>query len=687
MAESTDTITQSLAPGTRQAQNTPDPALSSREAMTNPYRVVDNYEVHEDVGHGGMASVYRARDTRLDRTVAIKILHDHIASRAENRDRFEREAQAVARLEHPNIVRIYGFSSPQAPVQYIATEFIDGPTLREFVDNVGFKVPETALFLAHRLALALKHAHDSGVIHRDIKPENIMVTPQGVPKLMDFGLARVLDADKLTQTGSILGSPAHMSPEIIEGAPVDHRSDLFAFGTVLYFCVTGKLPFDGRNPAVILNAILGGDYAHASMVNPMVSDRVSDIIDKCLKTNPDDRFATTDDLVEALDAAIREAGVDDSERELRAFFDAPDAYERELKSHLIAHWNARAVEAANQGKIAAAMRFADRVLALSPSNASATHLVERVRSQHRIRRAIAASVITLCVVGAIVIISSVLTSPSSELHTLDAPAVVASSVTERDETTRATLEHAEMLAAVTSLAAIATAETVETQRRAIDAARGVASEARTLADLQNQRRSVRIAQRVLDTATPPARARIVIPTAVEPDDDGAHENSETALLDTQPEAEPHTVDCRFHIFPPSANVIINDQRFGQAAELPDRIPLTPGTHRLIANIEGLPNARIERTFEVRDREGQTFRYQVPWPDAVLRVESRRPGTVFIDEEPVGATNEAIAVRILGSDRQRDVRVRAVPLGARGGVLFERAVELTAGSERVIEASF
>src|SRR5690606_30960548 len=207
---------------------------------------LDKYQLLEEVGHGGMAVVYRAHDSVLQREVAVKVLHAHLADREESKLRLQREAIAVAKLRHDNILEIFDYSGPQAPDSYIVTEFIHGPTLREWIDDSLDPRPAVAALIIHRLCLALGHAHRSGIIHRDIKPENVMIrVDDGCLKLMDFGIAQLLDNQKLTMTGQLIGSPAYMAPELISGRPLDARTDLFSLGIILYQLATGELPFTG----------------------------------------------------------------------------------------------------------------------------------------------------------------------------------------------------------------------------------------------------------------------------------------------------------------------------------------------------------------------------------------------------------------------------------------------------------
>ena len=189
---------------------------------------LDKYRIVEEVGHGGMAVVYRGHDTVLEREVAVKVLHAHLADREESRARLQREALAVAKLRHDNILEIFDYSGGTAAESYIVTEFIHGPTMRQWVDERLDPRPTVAAMIVHRLCLALHEAHRAGIVHRDIKPENVMVRERdGVLKLMDFGIAQIIDDQKLTLTGQLIGSPAYMAPELISGRPLDQRTDLF----------------------------------------------------------------------------------------------------------------------------------------------------------------------------------------------------------------------------------------------------------------------------------------------------------------------------------------------------------------------------------------------------------------------------------------------------------------------------
>jgi serine/threonine protein kinase len=243
-----------------------------------------------------MSVVYRGHDTALDREVAVKVLHPHLADRPESRARFSREARAVARLSHPNIVEIFDYSGDGAAESWLVTEFVHGRTLKVFSDEVGFARPELAALVCRALADALVHAHAAGVIHRDLKPENVMVCEERGArsvKLADFGIARILaQDDRMTMTGALMGSPNHMAPEIVEGNEADARSDVFSLGTILYWGCTGTLPFDAPNPTATLRRLMEGAYVDPREVAPSIPEPLARVIRCSLDHDPEKRPAS-----------------------------------------------------------------------------------------------------------------------------------------------------------------------------------------------------------------------------------------------------------------------------------------------------------------------------------------------------------------------------------------------------------
>src|SRR6516165_10358839 len=253
-------------------------------------RIPDRYRLIEEVGQGGMAIVYRAQDETLKRQVAIKVLHQHLAAEPESKARLEREAQAVAKLRHENILEIFDYSGAGSTSSYIVTEFIDGQTLKQFLGARAIGFPEIAALIAVEVCGALGHAHSVGILHRDVKPENVMIRKDGLVKLMDFGIAQVLDLERMTVTGQLLGSPAYMAPEIVEGKPLDFRTDVFSVGIMLYLLATGSLPFAGKNPHEVLRRISEGKFPDPRSLNRRVSDGLARIIAHALARRPDDRY-------------------------------------------------------------------------------------------------------------------------------------------------------------------------------------------------------------------------------------------------------------------------------------------------------------------------------------------------------------------------------------------------------------
>jgi eukaryotic-like serine/threonine-protein kinase len=267
------------------------------------------YEILSHLGSGGMGDVYRARDTRLGREVAVKVLQEHLASDPAALGRFEREARAVAALSHPNILAIHDFGIEDGAC-YSVTELLRGETLRGRLERESLSWRK-AVGMAVAIADGLAAAHAQGIVHRDLKPENVFLTEDGRVKILDFGLARlqpgapeeagssVLTASQ-TKPGTVMGSAAYMSPEQVRGLPVDARSDIFSFGSVLYEMVTGRRAFPGKTSADAMAAILKEsppDPAESGKTIPIALARV---ITRCLEKAPDERFQSARDLTYAL---------------------------------------------------------------------------------------------------------------------------------------------------------------------------------------------------------------------------------------------------------------------------------------------------------------------------------------------------------------------------------------------------
>ena len=260
------------------------------------------YEVIKELGKGAMGVVYQAHDPQFDRLVALKVLRQDRVASEDFVKRFLKEARAIGRLSHPNIVTAYDAGEDQGTI-YLAMEFVDGRPLDEIIRNRRFELAEI-LKLCVQVAETLHYAHQKGVVHRDIKPGNIMLQSDGLIKIADFGIARIEDstATLQTQAGDIMGTPAYMSPEQVLGKTADGRSDLFSLGVILYELTTGKRPFatENNNLATLFNEIIHNRPSEPAIENPAIEPGLSGIVMKCLSKAPEERFESCGALAEAL---------------------------------------------------------------------------------------------------------------------------------------------------------------------------------------------------------------------------------------------------------------------------------------------------------------------------------------------------------------------------------------------------
>ncbi|MFA6035305.1 MAG: protein kinase [Myxococcota bacterium] len=365
---------------------------------------IGKYTLAEKVGVGGMATVWRGVDTALQREVAIKILHPHLADKPDSKRRFLREARAVARLRHPAIIEIYDYSGEDAETGFIVTEFVRGRNLHDWADEYGVASPEAAALICCQLASALSHAHDCGVIHRDIKPENILVSDDGGLKIADFGIAHVLEAESLTVTGALVGSPAHMAPEQIDGGVTDARTDIFALGTIMYWLSTGMLPFPGETPTAIFRKITEGRCEDPRTYNPAIDNRLAAIILRMITTVPSARPRSMKEVEDELKGWLASSGLGETEAELYALLLGPDDYLRSLPSRVVPTLLAEAAGAMRSGDHPGAMNLCNRALGLNPGNAEAMKLIDRLRSGSNRKRLLAAAAAVIFVSAIIALI-------------------------------------------------------------------------------------------------------------------------------------------------------------------------------------------------------------------------------------------------------------------------------------------
>jgi serine/threonine-protein kinase len=387
-----------------------------------------------------MATVYRARDPRLGREVAVKVIHKHLRENAEVGTRFVAEARAAAKLRHPGIVDVFDVSNEEDAERYLVAELIRGTTLRKVLQRHRDMPAEIGAAMVLQICEALEHAHASSIIHRDIKPENVLVElpadraaaaaailaasgavgkappssgdhdtpapsapgdsgpkrhgrrdPGVVIKITDFGIAKILDAQGVTSTGQVLGSPAHMAPEQIEGGDVDARTDVFALGVLMYECLVGHLPFEGKNPAQVLRRVLEGTYPAADRERSTVGGRWSTILARALAREASARTASAAQLGEQIRVELAALGIDDGYAEISAYFADPAAYTEGQAARLVPRLVARGEAARKSGDIPGAAADFNRALALSPDDLTILkrigHLTSSAGRRQMLRRA------------------------------------------------------------------------------------------------------------------------------------------------------------------------------------------------------------------------------------------------------------------------------------------------------------
>jgi len=267
--------------------------------------IVDKrYRVLRRLGSGGMADVWLAEDTHLQRQVALKVLHSRFLQDQQFVERFQREAEHAAGLQHPNIVAVFD-RGQDAGVNYIAMRYVEGPTLKELIER-GL-TPEQAAALVRQVLEGARFAHRNGIVHRDLKPQNVIVDQEGKAVVTDFGIARA-GVSEITQTGSVMGTPQYLSPEQAQGFEVTPVSDLYSIGVILYEALCGRVPFEGESAVAVAMKQVSETPQRPSSINPQVSPALDAVVMRALEKDPGQRFQSADAFIAALDQAMREPG-------------------------------------------------------------------------------------------------------------------------------------------------------------------------------------------------------------------------------------------------------------------------------------------------------------------------------------------------------------------------------------------
>lgn len=609
---------------------------------------IERYKILEELGQGGMSVVYRGMDATLEREVAIKMLHGHLAGKPESRKRFHREAKAIAMLRHPNILEIYDYSSEDADNAFIVMEYIPGLNLRQFLSLHGPPPAEVAAALAIIICNALQHAHQNGVIHRDLKPENIMISTAGTVHLMDFGIAHVMGSETMTQTGSLLGSPAHMAPEIIEGLKADVRSDIFSLGTMIYWIATGQLPFDGQNAPQVLKRIIDGTYTDPAIVDPRIGSELAKIINQCMANAPENRFASVSEVRDELIHMLAANDFKDPAALFNQYFQDPETFTRNFPALIIPRLTLRGQKALRDHQIARATQCLGRVLTYEPNNAEVLASLNSISRQHTLRRTGVAVLVTLLLGTTLIGAYTITRKSSADKVTAAAEAARISHIA---LTTAALLDAENIIASSLSSAqalALHTALSEDTQHNARAMAQATITRARALSS--SQRHNMLHA----NIAAPAFQTRpnlTVPPNLINPNknipanaiiqNDSAPKQPSTPIAVARP-----TSRYRFNVSPPAATLYI-EGRAVSSIEAAQGITLSHGRHIITARSQGCKPFRQE--ILVDSEQTERIPIVLTWEDGFIHIQTNQDALAWLNNDaqplPVQAGPQGTVLRI------------------------------------------
>ncbi|MEO1172081.1 MAG: serine/threonine-protein kinase [Myxococcota bacterium] len=297
--------------------------------MSNP-QTIDRYEVRGILGHGAMGHVYLAWDPKLHREVALKVVAKNLSRDAKGRQRFHREARAIAALKHPNIVEIYDYSGEESQALYLVMERLAGDDLFNIMNDKGMMPEAAAAAVGHELCLALAVAHESGIIHRDIKPENVFMNSAGRVVLTDFGVVKAIRegsaVDGWSVETDVIGTPGFMAPELMMNRALGPRTDIFALGALLYNITTADMPFAGDSPVEIFRNVVASRMIDPRAFNSQLTDEFVEVLSGCLQAKPKKRYRSAEQVREKLKSVLEQNGVSDLRDDLRDFMRDPADY-------------------------------------------------------------------------------------------------------------------------------------------------------------------------------------------------------------------------------------------------------------------------------------------------------------------------------------------------------------------------
>lgn len=269
-------------------------------------KVISHYKILAKLGEGGMGVVYKVLDVKLDRHTVLKFLPPDLTRDRQAKERFIIEAKAASSLDHPNVCTIYEINETDDEQLFIAMAYYEGETLKEKVASGQLSV-NSVIEIATQIASGLARAHEAGIVHRDIKPSNLVITKRNEVKIIDFGLAKLAGQQHLTKSGATLGTVAYMSPEQAQGMPVDHRTDIWSLGVVMYEMLTGQLPFQGHYDQAVMYAIVNTDPQPVMQLRPETPEGLAQVVGKALNKNPAERYQHIDELLDELKAGGKQS--------------------------------------------------------------------------------------------------------------------------------------------------------------------------------------------------------------------------------------------------------------------------------------------------------------------------------------------------------------------------------------------